>query len=262
MHTLEQRSDDMTKPLIYPAGSTEACRFAADCLTAKKISLVDHPTPEVTHLLLDVPSFADMGILRSGEDIRKILSMLPSDITVIGGNLNDLSLFTYQKLDLLKCQRYLAVNAAITADCALRVAAPLLKTTFTDTPTLILGWGRIGKCLGQLLNAMGASVTIAARKESDRAMAEALGFDAVDYLNIEGHLSKMGLIFNTVPEMVLSAEQLSACRNCVKIDLASKPGIEGKDVVIARGLPGKYAPESSGRLIAQTILQHFKEASL
>ena len=72
----------------------------------------------------------------------------------------------------------------------------------------------------------------------------------------------MGLIFNTVPEMVLSADQLSACRNCVKIDLASKPGIGGKDVVIGRGLPGKYAPESSGRLIAQTILQHFKEASL
>ena len=252
----------MTKPLIYPVGSTEACRFAAGCLAAEKIPLVDHPTPEVTHLMLDVPSFTDMGVLRSGEDIRKILSMLPPDITVIGGNLHDLSLFTYRKLDLLKCPRYLATNAAITADCALRVAAPLLKTTFADTPTLILGWGRIGKCLGQLLKALGTSVTVAARKESDRAMAEALGFEAVDYLNIEGSLSKMGLIFNTVPEPVLSERQLSVCKNCVKIDLASKPGMEGTDVVIARGLPGRYAPESSGRLIAQTILHHFREVVL
>lgn len=252
----------MKQRLIYPVGSTEACRFAASFLASAGVPLVDHPSPEVTHLLLDVPSFASVGILRGGEDVRRLLSMLPPDITVMGGNLEDPSLSTYQKIDLLKSSRYLALNAAITADCALQVAAPLLKTTFADTPVLILGWGRIGKCLGQLLKGTGCHVAIAARKECDRAMAEALGFEAVDYLSIGKALPKIRLIFNTVPEMVLTEGQLSACKDCIKIDLASQPGMEGEDVVIARGLPGIYAPKSSGKLIAQTILNHIKEASL
>ena len=37
--------------------------------------------------------------------------------------------------------------------------------------------------------------------------------------------------------------------------LASQQGIEGEDVLIARGLPGKEAPESAGRLIAETVLK-------
>lgn len=45
----------------------------------------------------------------------------------------------------------------------------------------------------------------------------------------------------------------------MKIDLASKPGIGGTDVLWARGLPGKFAPESAGKLIAQTILRLLKE---
>ena len=43
--------------------------------------------------------------------------------------------------------------------------------------------------------------------------------------------------------------------NAIKIDLASVPGMNGDDVIIARGLPGKEAPESSGKLIADTILR-------
>jgi hypothetical protein len=41
----------------------------------------------------------------------------------------------------------------------------------------------------------------------------------------------------------------------VKIELASSPGLEGDDVIEALGLPGKYAPETSGKLIARTILR-------
>ena len=47
--------------------------------------------------------------------------------------------------------------------------------------------------------------------------------------------------------------------NALKIDLASKPGIGGSDVIWARGLPGKDAPESSGELIAKTIIRLMEE---
>lgn len=248
--------------LIYPIGATEACRYAADILKDAGVPLVDHPTPEVSCLLLDVPSFSAPGILRGGGELRRLLSMLPPDITVIGGNLNDAALATYRKLDLLQDAEYLAVNAAITGDCALQVAAPLLKTTFSDSPALVIGWGRIGKCLAQLLRSVGSDVIVAARKEPDRAILRALGYRAVDISGINQVLPGIRVIFNTVPEMVLTGAVMKGCKNCVKIDLASKPGIEGEDVVWARGLPGAYAPESSGRLIAGSILNRIREDEL
>lgn len=251
----------MGRMLVYTVGTTDACRYAAVYLAQAGIGFVDHPSPEVTHLLLDVPSFGANGMLRSGGDLKEVLEMLPPEITVVGGNLIHPALDDHQVIDLLKDAEYLAVNAAITADCALRVAAPFLKSTFADSPVLIIGWGRIGKCLGQLLKAMGSDVTIAARKESDRAMIRALNFNAVDMVGLSDGLSNCRLIFNTVPEMILHKEQLAACEDCVKIDLASKPGMEGNNVIWARGLPGVHTPESSGRLIAKTFLRLIGEVS-
>lgn len=246
---------------MFPYGSTKACQYACTTLEKSGVPCIDHPTPEVTHLLLDVPSFDPDGSLRGGRDLPYILERLPPDVVVIGGNLSHPALVRHKTIDLLKSEEYLAHNAAITADCTLRVAAPLLGTTFADSPTLIIGWGRIGKCLGLLLKQIGCSVTFAVRKETDLAMLHALGFQAVDISRIPAVLPRCRLLFNTAPEPVLHRAALASCKNCVLIDLASKPGIEGENVIWARGLPGIHTPESSGQLIAKTILTICKEES-
>ena len=67
------------------------------------------------------------------------------------------------------------------------------------------------------------------------------------------------LIYNTVPYEVLDCVQIE---DCIKIDLASRQGLIGDDVVIARGLPGIHFPESSGKLIANALTRILrKEAS-
>ena len=48
--------------LMYPIGSTDACGFAAAYLKQTGVSLTDHPSPEVTHLLLDIPSFSPISL--------------------------------------------------------------------------------------------------------------------------------------------------------------------------------------------------------
>ena len=236
----------MRPVLFYPVISTEASANAVRILHRQGIRTIDHPAPEITHLLLDVPSFADGGHLRGGGRIETILERIPGDVAVVGGNLNHPGLDGYKKYDLLQDETYLAQNAAITADCALQVAAPMLKTTFRDTPTLILGWGRIGKCLAAMLKALGTPVKVAARRESDRAMLTALGYHAVDFNSLPGG----SLLFNTVP-----GQNYQIHSSCVNIDLASQKSISGEDVIWARGLPGVYAPVSSGTLIAETILR-------
>ena len=249
----------MTHTLIYPAGITDSCICAAENLRKLGFSITDHPEPEITHLLLDVPSFRPDGFLRDGKDPEKLLSMLPQGVAVAGGNLNHPTLTNQPKMDFLKDDLYLARNAAITADCALKIAAPMLKTTLPDTRTLILGWGRIGKCLAQMLKAIGTPVTVAARKETDRALLLALGFDAIAFQDIPSLQNQYGLLFNTVPAPVLSKEDIATFNHCVMIDLASSPGIAGSDVICARGLPGIYAPVSAGKLIADSFYRLWKE---
>lgn len=243
----------MTNILLYPVVTTASAKHAVSLLHKYGIPTITHPAPDITHLMLDVPSFNPEGSLRSGEDLEIILERIPPDVTVIGGNLTHPALASYRKLDLLQDEAYLARNAAITADCALRIAAPLLKTTFQDTPTLILGWGRIGKCLAGLLKAIGTPVTVAVRSKKDLAMLQALGYTAVDYSHLP---ESVELVFNTVP-----GQNFENISGCVKIDLASQRSLPGEDVIWARGLPGIIAPESSGRLIAETILRLFKEGS-
>ena len=87
-------------------------------------------------------------------------------------------------------------------------------------------------------------------------MAHALGYHAEDSQLLGHNLNGYRLIFNTAPDAVLSEEQVAHCRdNCLKIDLASRLGIAGTHVIWARGLPGKDAPESSGKLIAKSAIR-------
>ena len=246
---------------IFPAVSTESCRFAATFLKKAHLAVTDHIFPDITHLLLDIPSFDDNGNLKDGSDIQELLYRLPEDITVIGGNLEHHYLSHYKKIDMLKDSLYLANNAAITAECALQIAANHLGTTLTDSHILILGWGRIGKCLSRLLKSIGCTVTVAARKECDRALLCALGYKALDYTEVPNFLPHCDIIFNTVPHQTVDPAVLNLSANCIKVDLASSPGIKCNNIIIARGLPGKYAPKTSGKLIANSIQRILKEVS-
>ena len=250
----------MNQVLLYAAGNTPALRHACRTLAKNGIAVTDIPGPDVTHLLLPAPAFEKDGRIKGGGILEHILADLPESVTVIGGNLTHPILAGYPVLDLLQDGLYLAKNAAITAEGAVRVAAQHLDITFTDCPILIIGWGRIGKCLGALLKSMGAKVTVAARKSGDRDILRALGYCADDPQTMTYALRNYRVIFNTVPTMVLDESKLRYCaRNCLKIELASLPGIAGNEVVDGRGLPGRMTPESSGQLIARTVIRFLAE---
>lgn len=250
----------MNNITFYPFGDTAALRFAAKYLYDRGLDVTEASSPRVTHLILPVPGFDADGNIRGGGCLEQILSQLPVDATILGGNLQHPTLAGRKTLDLLQDEQYLAENAAITADCAVRIAGKSLPVVFDRCPFLIIGWGRIGKCLAFKLKALGADVTVAARKEYDRAAIVSLGFRAVDTGKLHSVLPRCRVIFNTAPSPILTAEQAASCHDsCVKIDLASKQGIFGEDVIWARGLPNKIAPESSGALIARTILRLIAE---
>lgn len=243
----------MNELIFYCAGSSRALYYAAAFLMEEGAVFLPCPDHTVTHLLLPIPSFEADGSIKGGGDLTEILTRLPKTVTVIGGNLRRPELAEYETLDLLDDPWYLARNASITAHCTLELALAKLPITLEKCPVLVIGWGRIGKCLSKLLHGLGADVTVAARKESRRVMIDALGYRSCPIEAIRSE--KYRLIINTVPAMVLP----TAPGTALKMDLASVPGIGGNDVMQARGLPGQLAPESSGALIAQVITQWIKE---
>ena len=249
----------MRNILIYPVGCTPSSHIAAGILAKNGIDVTDHITPDATHLLMDVPSFSGKGLLKSGADLRELLSLLPLQITLIGGMLPDAVTNTYPVIDLLKDGTYLYENAALTAECALRIAAEKMNFSLRDAPVLVIGWGRIGKHLAFLLKAYGAEVTILSRDAVHRAEAGSFRFSSVSPEILPDRLKKFRIIFNTAPAVMIPWKLAEACENSLKIDLASVSGIEAADVIQARGLPGIHVPESSGKLIAETVLRHLQE---
>ena len=231
---------------IYCPVRNQALDYAA-----RHLPVCAAPDQQVTHLLLPIPSFHTDGSIRGGGDLDAVLSVLPENITVIGGNLNHPSLSHYQTLDLLQDPIYVTENADITARCAIGLLADLLPCTLKDLPVLLLGWGRIGKCLARLLRANDARVTVFARKETDRAMLQALGYSTQAAPDPTG----FRVVINTAPAAVLHA----CPKDVFKMELSSVLGIGGENVLWARGLPAIHAPESSGKLIADTILRLFKK---
>lgn len=246
----------MSKYIFYPANRSAAVLAAAECLKSKGYGVVDRPCEGVTHLILPVPSFDEAGNLKGGGDPETLLRQLPPDVTIVGGKFPKERFPRHKTMDLLADEQYLADNAAISAYCALRLAMMELPVMLRGCKVLILGWGRIAKCLSALLWALEADVTIAARKESDRAMAHALGYHAEEIAALGQDLNNYRVIFNTVPAPILSKEQTEHCKeNCLKIDLASVRGMEASHLIWARGLPGRDTPEASGKLIAGTIVR-------
>lgn len=237
---------------IYIAGATAALTHAGRYLQKAGMLISPSASWDVRHLLLDVPSF------RPGSDLNidTTLSSLPRNVTVWGGNLNHTALEGYHCVDLLKDEQYLLKNAYITAECTLEMMCPLLNKPWPDNNILVIGYGRIGKSLVQILNRTGCRITVVSRDPASVHGATGISLEVA-----RNHLSEFDIIINTAPAAVLGRNDLANCGHCFKIDLASVKGIAGDDVIWARGLPGRCAPEQSGLLIAQTMLRIMKEES-
>lgn len=242
----------MSTGTIFCVCRSDAIRYAARYLSEAGMSVTQKAAPDVSHVLLPVPAFT-----AGDEYLAHILADLPDNAVICGGNLSSPLLKTYTTVDFLHDPLYLAQNAAITADCACEILKRERAASHAACRILVVGWGRIGKCLCRLLEKEGASVTVAARKETDRAMISALGCRGISIKKAAEEISQFDIVINTVPAMVLP--DITPKDNAIVMELASSPGVSGGSILSCRGLPGKMAPAASGQLIADTFLRLIKE---
>lgn len=236
--------------LFYPLFQSVSCKHALSILRQSAVPVSDHPSPDITHVLMDVPGFNSNGNPFYSDSLS-VFDSLPENVTIISGRIPR-SFIDHPYWDLLKDEFYLNRNAAITAECALKTAFPFMNSTFRDSKALIVGWGRIGKHLATLLRSMQSDVTILSHTGAHLGEAASLGFKIVEDIQAD---FPCDLLFNTAP--VLNPSLLSV--GSIRVELASSPGIPGNNIIRANRLPDRMAPASSGRLIADSILRLLKE---
>ena len=211
--------------------------------------------------------------------ISDLFSRIPENALLAGGKFSpaikalaeekQLHLFDYFKSEELQQK-----NALPTAEGAVSILMRESPRTVSGLSVGVTGFGRVARALVKLLLAMGAKVTVAARKLADIEAATALGCDTVhlvDGRSLTALCHGQSVIFNTVPHWIFSADILSEMpKSSLIIDLASAPGgvdaaaatAHGIRVIWALSLPGKYAPATAGEIIADTLLSYMREEGL
>lgn len=229
-------------------------------------------------VVLPLPVSADgieLNIRKSSAEkllLCDLADAIEEGTTVIGGKLpsafrDRLLARGIKCLDYFESEAFQIKNAYTTAEAALFVAMEKLERTVRGSDFAITGYGRIAKQLASLIISLGGRVTVCARKESDLAWAELLGcrtlkISTEDKSSVSPLLYGYDVIFNTVPAWLFDASALEHIdKRTLLIELASTPG--GIDVLAAKrlhsnvlwaaSLPGKYAPESAGELIADCV---------
>lgn len=168
-----------------------------------------------------------------------------------------------------EADEFAIANSIPSAEGAIQMAMEAAPITIFGSRSLVLGFGRTGRSLAFLLGGLHARVSVAARWEPDLAWARASGHRAVPLAELAEAAADAELIFNTIPAPVLTRAVLSRCqRGTVIVDIATAPGgtdwqaarEHGLKAQLAPGLPGKVAPVTAGRIIADTIVRYLANA--
>lgn len=235
-------------------------------------ALLKKPNEKADAAVLPVIPLDNDGMIVSkfGECVSpdEIAPLLKENAIIFTGRMDERlrELFTLSDfVEYLSCEDVCLKNAIPTAEGAVQIALAEIPETLSGLKVLIVGMGRIGTALAEILKGFGADITAAVRNEKGTANARLHGIKSVRTENIT---NEYRLIFNTVPTLIFDREKLEQLEHdTLIIDLASKPyGVDYKTAkelgiraVQSLGLPGKTAPVTAGRIIAECITDNLSK---
>ncbi|MGI5920252.1 MAG: dipicolinate synthase subunit DpsA [Syntrophomonadaceae bacterium] len=165
-------------------------------------------------------------------------------------------------LEVVEMDELAILNSIPTAEGAIQIAMEETPITIHGSNTCIIGFGRVAITLARTLKALGAEVTVVARNEGQLARAYEMGCKRASYAQLRDIMNSCDIVYNTVPSLVLDRTVLKyANPNILIIDLATQPGgtdfeaanAFGLKAILAPGLPGKVAPVTAGKMLADVI---------
>ena len=163
-------------------------------------------------------------------------------------------------IDYLKLDSFCLYNAVPTAEGA--IARAIIDTPFCiwNSKILIIGCGRVAKILADRLLALKCDLTVSARKTRDFAYLQALGIKHIHTNQVAEKADDFNIIFNTIDVPLFS--DFKNLKNCYLYDLSTKGCLDFNTAkkanikaVMLPAIPGKIAPLTAGKIIAQTTNQ-------
>lgn len=213
-------------------------------------------------VMLNAPLFDDKVL------ISDIYALASSEKLFFGGQLSksfceeldarEAACYDYFELDELA-----VYNAVPTAEGVIQILLEELPVTIHGMRCAVLGNGKVGRILSSTLKALGADVTVFARKEKDFAEIHAKSMKPKHFDTLKIEYGDYDALINTVPAKVLGATELNKINpECLLIEIASAPfGIDfqaakerAMTVIKAGSLPGKVAPKTAGEIIGRSII--------
>ncbi len=163
-------------------------------------------------------------------------------------------------IDYLTLDSFCLLNAVPTAEGAISRAIEDTPFCLWGSRVLVVGNGRVGRVLAERLLALKCDLTVSARKASDFALLEAMGIKHIHTNTVCDCAENFDIIFNTVDVPIF--KDLEVLKNCFFYDLSTKGCLDfnearrlGIKAAKLPGIPGKVAPHTAGKIIAQTVTE-------
>lgn len=170
-------------------------------------------------------------------------------------------------IDLLKEETVVYSNARLTAENAVVEAMIESDKSVMGSKSLIIGYGRCGRMLADVLRGMHGEVSVAETMKEKQGLAISFGYRVCRLCNLAGY----DFVFQTAPEAGIITEELLF--HCLSeenppmiFNLSSV--VESVDEAFAKknhifvkhcpGLPGKYTAKSAGELLGKQIEKKLK----
>ena len=201
--------------------------------------------------------------------LKDVFAAISDCAIIFGGNIGEFA--DERMMDYGKREEFALMNAVPTAEGALLFALQNGKRTVFGMRVAVIGYGKVAFATAKLFRAVGAEVTVFARRAQARTEAHMMGYPARPLSALSECADGFDLLINTVPARIFDREILSRISpHGYVIDLASAPfGLDfdeakglGVRAELAAGLPGKFFPETAGYAVTDTVLDLLREKKI
>lgn len=243
------------------------------CHGAFIVNNVEEACKGMEVVILPLPGTNDKGVIRavySDEELqlteKAIAGIVNNGVIIIGSSRMFLkewaAKYNVNLLEIVEMDDIAILNSIPTAEGAIQIAMEETEITIHGSKTCVIGFGRVGITMARTLKALGSDVTVVARNPGQLARAWEMGCRRAGYEDLHEIMNYSDIVFNTVPSIVLDSSILKyANPDVLIIDLATQPGgtdfeaanTFGLKAILAPGLPGKVAPVSAGKILAEVI---------
>lgn len=229
------------------------------------------------YIILPLPLTKDGTYIHTADSTKitvdEVISYLNENHIVFGGMINKTTEIKMKKktekvFDYFKREDITVRNTVPTVQGILKVIFDNINYTLNSSTCAVFGYGKVGTLTADTLNLLGGDVTVVARKYSDLAKAEIRGLKSCLIKDFKRSADLFQIIINTVPSPIIGTEILKELQHdCLIIDVASAPyGVDfaaadkyGINAILCPSLPGKVAPVTAGKIIADGILNIIEE---